>query len=487
MATDILKKAGEYNLEQVELISYRNHGEEGGVITMDIKPITIQVELLEDLSQHFLSGAITVYDTQDVRTVLPITGLERLKLKFNTPGMPGYSFNETDGVPFQVYKIEQVKIDDSYNRGQFYKIHFTSPEAYYNDITRVSQAFEGVIEDAVDKLLRQKNFLNSQKHLYFEPTKSNTKNVIPNLKPVEVINFLAKQARSSLYANTGYMFYETAQGFNFRSLESMLAIGGAKARPSRWSFYHQLNNVQPDNVVMQMNSVKRYEIHSPVNMDETINSGAFASRLITVDHFNKKVATNDFDYSANFHKNFHTEHTNGDKSDNKMVLPLHKFGDTNKDLSQMPMAKLMVHSETAKKHDSYDDIPQTDLVQSQNSQRIMLMQNNIVMLVNGITLLRCGDIVDFNMPLIRPVLDKKEETNPYHAGRYLIKSIKHTISVEAGKHDMVLHCMKDSVASPLPVETNAVQITPKDRSTASTVYQEDEAILARLSDSMGST
>ena len=93
MATDILKKAGEYNLEQVELISYRNHGEEGGVITMDIKPITIQVELLEDLSQHFLSGAITVYDTQDVRTVLPITGLERLKLKFNTPGMPGYSFN----------------------------------------------------------------------------------------------------------------------------------------------------------------------------------------------------------------------------------------------------------------------------------------------------------------------------------------------------------------------------------------------------------
>ena len=44
MATDILKKAGEYNLEQVELISYRNHGEEGGVITMDIKQITIQEE-----------------------------------------------------------------------------------------------------------------------------------------------------------------------------------------------------------------------------------------------------------------------------------------------------------------------------------------------------------------------------------------------------------------------------------------------------------
>ena len=235
MATDNLTKAGDFNLEQIELISYRNNVEEGLPLTMDIKPITIQVELIEDLTESFLSGAITVYDTQDIRTTLPITGLERLRLKFNTPGLPGYAFNGDEGVPFQVYKIEEVKVDETFSRGQYYKIYFISPEAYYNDTTRVSQAFEGVIEDAVDILLRDKTFLNSEKQFHFEPTKSNTKNVIPNLKPIETIKFLGKQARSSLYANTGYLFYETATGFNFRSIESMLAMGGASARPSKWS------------------------------------------------------------------------------------------------------------------------------------------------------------------------------------------------------------------------------------------------------------
>lgn len=475
-----LLNAGDFNLDQVEIISYRNHADEGGPMTMDIAPITIQVELIEDITEHFLSGAVTVYDTQDVRTVLPLTGLERLILKFNTPGMPGYAFNEDEGVPFQIYKIEKVKIDDGHSRGQYYKIHFTSPEAYFNDVTRVSQAFEGVIEDAIDTLLRQKNYLNSKKPLFFEPTKSNTKNVIPNLKPIDTIDFLSDQARSSLYANSGYMFYETAQGFHFRSIESMLAMGGSVARPARWSFSYGIQNLGKDKVEEGMNSVKRYELHNPIDMEYTINEGAYASRLVTIDHFNKKIETTDFDYSESFKNHFHTDHRDGEKTDDQMVLPLHKFADTGKDLSQMPLSKLMVMSETAMKHNDYEDIPQKELVQQQISQNALLNQNNVLLLVNGNTMLRAGDIINFNMPLMRPVLNGKEENNPYQGGRYLLRSIKHTISLEAGKHDMVLHCMKDSVRTPYPIETGEVQIESPDRSIASTIYDEDSKTLSNI-------
>ena len=477
-----LLNAGDFNLEQVEIISYRNHADEGGPMTMDIAPITIQVELLEDITQPFLTGAVTVYDTQDVRTVLPLTGLERLILKFNTPGMPGYAFNEDEGVPFQIYKIEKVKIDDGHSRGQYYKIHFTSLEAYFNDVTRVSQAFEGVIEDAIDTLLRQKNYLNSKKPLFFEPTKSNTKNVIPNLKPVDTIAFLSDQARSSLYANSGYMFYETAQGFHFRSIESMLAMGGSVARPARWTYSYGIQNLGKDLVEEGMNSVKRYELHNPIDMEYTINEGAYASRLVTIDHFNKKIETTDFDYSESFKNHFHLDHKDGEKTDDQMVLPLHKFADTGKDLSQMPLSKLMVMSETAQKHNDYEDIPVNELVQQQNSQTTLLNQNNIILLVHGNTLLNAGDIITFNMPLMAPVFDKKEQLNPYMAGRYLIKSIKHTISIESASHDMVIHAMKDAVRTPYPIETSQVQIPTPDRSTATTVYDVDANILSKVGD-----
>jgi hypothetical protein len=103
-----------------------------------------------------------------------------------------------------------------------------------------------------------------------------------------------------------------------------------------------------------------------------------------------------------------------------------------------------------------------------------------LLLVNGNTMLRAGDIINFNMPLMRPVLDGKEESNPYQGGRYLLRSIKHTISMEAGKHDMVLHCMKDSVRTPYPIETGEVQIVSPDRSTASTIYDEDSKTLSSI-------
>mgnify|MGYP003656073439 CR=1 FL=1 len=50
MATENLTKAGDFNLEQIELISYRNNVEEGLPLSMDIKPITIQLEYNREFS-----------------------------------------------------------------------------------------------------------------------------------------------------------------------------------------------------------------------------------------------------------------------------------------------------------------------------------------------------------------------------------------------------------------------------------------------------
>ena len=75
-----LTSAGDYNLSQIELISYRVHGDEKKPYRIDLKPITLAIELTEDLFQQTMVGTVTVYDTQDIRTVLPITGLEKLNL-----------------------------------------------------------------------------------------------------------------------------------------------------------------------------------------------------------------------------------------------------------------------------------------------------------------------------------------------------------------------------------------------------------------------
>ena len=78
---NILNQAGDYQIDIAEIISYRLHGGESTPYRMNILGIILSIELTEDILSNNMVGVLTVYDTQDVRTVLPITGLEKLNLK----------------------------------------------------------------------------------------------------------------------------------------------------------------------------------------------------------------------------------------------------------------------------------------------------------------------------------------------------------------------------------------------------------------------
>ena len=83
MANDsnVLDKVGKYNLSELSIISYRQDKEESKPKFIDIKGIMLSMTITEDIFNSNLSGACTVYDTQDVRTIFPLTGLERLSVK----------------------------------------------------------------------------------------------------------------------------------------------------------------------------------------------------------------------------------------------------------------------------------------------------------------------------------------------------------------------------------------------------------------------
>ena len=70
--------------------------------------------------------------------------------------------------PFQIYKVDSVRKDEQRHVGQFYKIYFCSPEMYNNQLTTVSKAYAGPIENAVEDILRQKKYLNLKNHSFLK-------------------------------------------------------------------------------------------------------------------------------------------------------------------------------------------------------------------------------------------------------------------------------------------------------------------------------
>ena len=107
---DILDNPGKYNIDEIAIISYRPDKEKNTTYSFDIKGIMAVLNLHENIFRNVMSGSVIVYDTNDIRTIFPLTGLERLSLKFNTPGLFGYDFSEETGTPMHIYKVDKVTI-----------------------------------------------------------------------------------------------------------------------------------------------------------------------------------------------------------------------------------------------------------------------------------------------------------------------------------------------------------------------------------------
>jgi len=475
---DILDNPGKYHIDEIAILSYRPDKEKNTSYSFDIKGIMAVLNLHEDIFTNVMSGSVIVYDTNDIRTIFPLTGLERLSLKFNTPGLFGYDFSEETGTPMHIYKVDKVTKDPDNDTGQFYKIYFTSPEGINSQITSVSRAYAGPIENAVNDILRSKKYLNSKKPFFFENTATNAKYVIPSMKPLKAINFLSTQCVSGKYNNSGYLFYETTDGFHFRSIESLLAMGGAVSRPEVWGFRTQKAMIEDGvsigkkDIQRRMSTVIKYDFDKHADTLDNMINGMYANRLIVHDAFNKTIKTHDFNYIEDFEKGFHLETVGSDTDIGKHILPEALYDD--KGLHEHPNTKKMVVTETSKVHNDYEFVPTSETLQKMVSQRQGFKNMNLSLLVYGNTILSAGDVIRFNEPLYQTA--GRDEVNPYTSGRYIIMAIKHTISIEAGNHTMVLRCYKDSVGEPYPTSSEPL-IEGKDNTEVINVYEKDiEAI-----------
>jgi len=472
--------AGDFRIKACTIISYRKAEGSEKALRVNILPQTMLVSLSEDVTMPCITGTVDVADGIDFRTFLPITGYEKLELHVFTPGQREIKYLEGLTDTLNVYKIEKIRISGGMGRQQIYRIHFISRESYKNSTTRISKAFTGPVENAVNEIVNDGKYLDSRKSLYVEPTVTNCKYVIPNLKPFKTIKFLADNAISDKYKNAGYLFYETTKGFNFRSFESLMAMGGATARPVTETYGMQPAKIRTDkqeiDVRKDLQSPDSYSFEDVVNTLNELNSGLLGNRLITHDIYNKKIQTFDYDYHEEFGEHFHTEHNGGNRSFTKWMRPFVKHEQTGKTMSEYPMAKLMSVVDTKAVHNDFEFSPPEDILPNRTSQRAQMANFHLLLTVPGQTRMNVGNMIAFALPLQKPIAhDSPQELNPYYAGRYLILSLKHSFDIITQKHTMNIRAVKDAVASDLPLGLDEVTVLT-DKTNAVNIYDEDERI-----------
>ena len=475
---NIINYAGDFRVKVVNILSYRKAEGSEKAFRVNLIPQTMSINLVEDVTMPVITGSIDVADGQDFRTLLPLTGNEKLELHIFTPGQREIQYIEGQTDTLAVYKIDKIRLSGGTGRQQVYRVHFISREAIRNSITRISKAFSGPVENAVHEIISDEKYLDTVKPIYLEPTATNSKYVIPNLKPFQTIKFLGQNAVSNKYSNAGYLFFERTDGFHFRSFESLMALNGATARPVKEAYAIQPASVRNEkgdaNVIQDLQSPDSYSFENVANTLEELNKGLYANRLVTHDIYNKKITTFNYDYHEQFGQFFHTEHDQGNRTESKYLRPLAKLDDTDKVLSDYPMAKLMNVVDTKKVHNDYEFTPPEDILPNKVSQRAQMANFHLVMTVPGQTRMNCGEMISFALPNQRPVQhDQPQTLNPYYSGRYLVLSLKHKFDVVAQKHTMNIRCVKDSTPKELPKGLDTIY-TKTDKVIAQDQYKVDE-------------
>ena len=453
-----IKKPGAFYLSDVRLVSYRSKDGDSEADSIGIETMVVDLNIYESIFNKTLSGNLLIVDANNIIGKLPLTGNERLEFKFFTPSLSkGYDFTSKTGNPMYVYKI-QNRTDIS-PRAQTYLLHFCSKEMMTNELVVVRNAQTGTYSDMVANITRNEDFLGSVKDFYFEPSWGLHKHVFTRVRPFDAIDTLALQTRSQKFEGAGYYFYETSSGFNYRSLESMMAIEGNTARPALARFRPKPANVNQGgekDIKNEMQIAIKYRIVDQFDTLKNLRNGVFASKLIIHDQLNKTYEEVDFSYHDEYANLFHLETgKDGTRTNNQGILPLYtREGQT---LSDYPESTLYLWTQTSDTHYSgdtpLDNAPMAEILQKRLSQRLALQSFKLELTVPGMTGLQAGDIINFDMPSYEPAGGSEPlDHDPYLSGRYLVTSIRHQLNRKQNKHFMVLECMKDSVNRPYPEE-----------------------------------
>jgi len=276
-----LKKPGDYILSDIRLISYRSADGSNTPDIIEIETLVLDLNIYESIYNKTLSGNMLIVDGNNVIGKLPLTGNERLEFKFFTPSLgKGYDFSMKSGNPMYVYKIQNRSPIGP--KTQTYLLHFCSKEMIQNELVVVKNAMTDTFSNMAAKITKEPNTLSSAKNFYFEPSYGLHKHVFGRLRPFDAIDQISLLSQSEKYAGAGYYFYETSLGFNYRSLESMLAIDGNTARPVVARFRPKPSNVKDGggstDIKNEMQIVNNFKILDQFDTLKNLRNGVYAGK-----------------------------------------------------------------------------------------------------------------------------------------------------------------------------------------------------------------
>ena len=254
----------------------------GGITQMSyyesIRQNTVRVNII-----YADSGVVPSKATKNksVMEGLPIVGSEKCSIRFKDNS--GVVIGESPGLHLFVNTVTPIAGD---SRKSMVSLDLVSKEFLMNErgCTRVVKRMDGKISDNITKIF--KDNIKTEKKLDVEATENNFNFIPSNRKPMYILDWLSRKSvpNGKIGQSAGFFFWETSEGFHFKSIDSLL---DEEKNPRKKSIIFN-DTTDKSRDIPEGYSVKAIEYikDNKINVQNKLKMGFQTTRIITFNPFN---------------------------------------------------------------------------------------------------------------------------------------------------------------------------------------------------------
>ncbi len=237
------------------------------------------ITYFESIVSPAISLSLNFIDVDQLISRQGVTGGEYLSLRI---GVRGYDKDFEIKADKHLLMLNSVKDVSTSSSSQLATLEFLSVEGIINETARVNQRFTGNVTETVKKLLKGKKGIQTKKNLDSDQA-SNAYSFVGNLKrPFDTIQWLCSKTQSSK-DGYGFLFFETLDGYVFKSIEKLL-----DQRPVEYKKSEKAEDASDDFRILENNLNQTNDIGMNCRM------GMYANKTIYINLDNATQKTVDF-------------------------------------------------------------------------------------------------------------------------------------------------------------------------------------------------
>ena len=374
------------------------------------------INYFESLLSPTIELKVTFVDVDQLLGRLGVTGGEYIDLTI--------LYGDGDQTEFKIRAEDHKLILNSvrdmvtdFNK-QVATLEFVSVEQFVNQTARVNQKYTGNITETVKKLLKDSTAIGTKKNLESDEA-ANSYSFVGNLNhPFETIQWLCPKTQASK-DSFGFLFYETFDGYNFKSIKSLLEQDPIEYKQS---------NTALDTEAMILDS----NLNETNDIGMNLKTGMYANRTIYVDIESQTLKEVDF------------------KIDDLNIEDRPKLGNKLDEIPTRLMLKISDVGVSQKGSEKKETQPASELDEYKNKSYIrnnLLFSQSLSISIPLNTNLRAGLVIDVKLPL-KQGTDGDEKVDSYgsdrtndSSGKYLISELRHIMA--GGKSETQLKLIRD--------------------------------------------